>query len=316
MSATNKRSLSSILENYYFPRAQKVRSEKTRQQYRFALANFTDTLKPRRGEAYQPTRADLTDDNLLAMSHWMQEQRLPDGRPRFAVKTINERVGRISALWTFLARKHKVKTWPTVSRVPEPQRVPVAWSPHELETLIAYLWTLTGPVGPIAACSFWVSLHLVLWDTGERIGALRKCELAHVDWDGGWLMVPAENRKGKRRDRIYKLREETLAALRSIQYPRRKYIWDWPFNELYLWRKYKSLRNAAGLATDSRSSFHRMRRSVATHYEAAGGNATELLGHSDRRVTKQSYLDERFLKTPQAVDRLFPLASAPTELRG
>lgn len=41
--------------------------------------------------------------------------------------------------------------------------------------------------------------------------------------------------------------------------------------------------------------------------EAAGGNATELLGHSSRKVTRQSYLDPRITGPPAAVDLLFRL---------
>ena len=46
-----------------------------------------------------------------------------------------------------------------------------------------------------------------------------------------------------------------------------------------------------------------MRRSFASHLEAAGGNATDALQHSSRRVTKESYLDERIVKS-EAPNRL------------
>jgi hypothetical protein len=43
---------------------------------------------------------------------------------------------------------------------------------------------------------------------------------------------------------------------------------------------------------------------VASHAEAAGMNATELLHHSTRKVTL-AYLDPRIVKRPQAADVLF-----------
>jgi len=123
----------------------------------------------------------------------------------------------------------------------------------------------------------------------------------------GWLVIPAEVRKGQAEDRTYRLSAESTGWLETIRRPKRDLIWPWPFAESYLWIAYKRLRKRAGLPSDRRSSFHRMRRSVASHFEAAGGNATELLGHSDRRLTQRSYLDPRFCKAPQAVDRLFRL---------
>jgi integrase len=53
-----------------------------------------------------------------------------------------------------------------------------------------------------------------------------------------------------------------------------------------------------------------MRRSVASHYEAAGGNATELLGHSSRSVTL-AYLDPRIVPQQHAVDLLFRPGDRP-----
>ena len=60
----------------------------------------------------------------------------------------------------------------------------------------------------------------------------------------------------------------------------------------------------AGLPDSREFKFHAIRKSTASHYEAAGGNATKLLGHSSRKVT-QTYLDPRIVQTTPAVDLLF-----------
>lgn len=73
-----------------------------------------------------------------------------------------------------------------------------------------------------------------------------------------------------------------------------------------IWRKIGEVLERAGLPTDSKSKFHRIRRTVASYYEAAGGNATELLGHSSRKITEK-YLDRRIVARPQAIDRLWRL---------
>jgi integrase len=189
--------------------------------------------------------------------------------------------------------------------LPVPRKTPLAWSRDELEKLLTACGSQVGFVGHVPASWWWVSLHLALWDTGERIGALIQCRW---EWlNEGWLVMPAEVRKGKVADMTYHLSAETLEAIETIRRPHRDLIWEWPFAPTYLWYAYRKIRKRAGMAADRRSSFHRMRRSVASHYEAAGGNATELLGHSDRKLTKASYLDPRYARQPQAQDRLFRL---------
>ena len=59
-------------------------------------------------------------------------------------------------------------------------------------------------------------------------------------------------------------------------------------------RKFGILR-VSGLPFDRKHMLHCMRRSTASFYEAAGGNATDLLDHSSRDITKKFYLDTRVL---------------------
>ena len=74
----------------------------------------------------------------------------------------------------------------------------------------------------------------------------------------------------------------------------------------YLWKKFGDLLTVAGLPNDSRSKFHRIRKSVASHAEARGGNATAMLRHSKREVT-EAYLDPTIAKQQQPSDVLFRL---------
>ena len=53
-----------------------------------------------------------------------------------------------------------------------------------------------------------------------------------------------------------------------------------------------------------------MRRTVASKYEAAGGNATALMDHTKRSVTLL-YLDPKIAKQPQVIDLLSLSDSAP-----
>lgn len=293
--------LRDICENYYYPNNPAIRSPKTHRQYHYALADFTAAL------GHEPTDADLTDDCISAMLSFLQRKSL-------AAKTINERAGRIVALWKWLYHRRHLDRWPQTQLLPVPRRIPVAWTRTELDNLLLACSYQPGMLGDLPASWFWLSLHHVMWDSGERIGALIQCRWEWVS--DGWLIIPAEARKSQTEDRTYRLSPESTGWLDTICRPKRDLIWPWPYAESYLWIAYRRLRKRAGLPTDRRSSFHRMRRSVASHFEAAGGNATDLLGHSDRRLTKASYLDPRIAIPPQAADKLFRLGGQPTTPSG
>lgn len=275
--------------NRYFRCNLKIRSEQTRAIYRYTLANLHDSL------GHNPTLDDLTDDNCAAMMNYL----LQAGK---AERTVNERRARLHAFWSWLAKRSIVKTFPTTPRLEVPIRTPIAWTKAELIELLKACGAQEGTIGTIPAKHWWASLHLVMWDTSERISALIATRWEHLQ--GEWLHLPAEVRKGKRSDACYKLRPETLRLLEKIRSDR-PYIWPWPYVPMYLWVKYRILRKQAGLPSDRLSSFHRMRKSVASHLEAAGGNATEALGHASRSVTVRSYLDPRITEKPQPMDKLF-----------
>lgn len=296
--------LRNLVESYYFPRNSDISSDETKRQYGFAIDNFEESL------GHVAYLSDLTDDQLVMMTTWMQRQR-KDGKPRFAVKTVNERTGRIRAFWGFMFRRGHVPTFPTFAKLREPKRVPVAWKRPELDRLIEACRNAEGMIGPIFACNFWLALHYCMWDcAGERITAMVSSRwdwLTIDDLGRTWLTIPAEARKSQSEDRAYRLSPDSVGALELIRAPRRPLIWEWPYCKPELWTRYKELRQGAGLATDRKSSFHRMRKSVASHFEAAGGNATKLLRHSSRQVTEDSYLDPTVVGDPQSSDLLFRL---------
>lgn len=102
---------------------------------------------------------------------------------------------------------------------------------------------------------------------------------------------------------MYRMTRDTIDAINGISQPARELIWPWPFVRSYLWIRYRGLLRKAGMPNGRYSGFHRIRRTVASYYDAAGGDASRLLGHSDKRVT-DCYLDPRITPTPQASDRL------------
>ena len=269
----------------------RTRTQNTKKLYNLTLRQFAEFLNR------EPIIDDLTDDTVGAFLNWFKQS----GR---AAATTNKNRANLLALWRYAARKGLTERWPDVHPDVEPVRVPVAWTKENLERLFSGLKTLTGSVCGIPSADWWTALHLVCWDAGERISALMGAEWQHIDLSNGYLRIPAELRKGRKRDRIYRLAGDTVAAIDKIKTPERRLIFPWPFHDTYLWTKYGRILKQLNLPNDRKSKFHRMRRSVASHFEAGGGDAMALLGHSQRRVT-EGYLDPRIVGEKHAIDVLF-----------
>lgn len=283
--------LADFYRDYFEPLFLRSRSDNTRRLYQTSIRTFSKYLQ-------RPAR--LEDLNDLTVNRFLDYYRRIPRSPYSA----NKERSNLLAIWRFACRKRFLEEWPDVMPDVEPDRIPQAWTADQIARLLATCETERGRIGPIPAASWWRTLHLVAWDTGERIGAIRDLQWHHVDLISGHILVPAELRKGKRRDRLFRIADDTVACLREMQSPPRPEVFPWPYSRTYLWHLYNRLLVRAGLPSDRHCKFHRIRRTVATYYEAAGGNATELLGHSSRSVTL-AYLDPRILPAQQAVDLLF-----------
>lgn len=282
--------LPEFYQQYYEPLKLRSRSERTRKLYRSTLRHYARFL------GRVPTLVDFCDDQVNRFLNWFREL------PR-APASVNKERNNLLAIWRFAARKRFVDQWPDVDPEIEPNRVPQAWTQREVFQLFSAIKQETGLIASIPAALWWEGLHLVGWDTGERIGALMGLVWPDVDLVDRWALCRAESRKGRRADRLYRLAEDTVEVLRQIRRPV-KHVFEWPYCANYLWTKYARILTRAGLPADRRSKFHRLRRTVASNFEAAGGDATELLGHSRRSVTER-YIDPRIVPRTHAVDLLF-----------
>lgn len=288
-----KTRLDHFFHSEYMPLKLRGRRPRTIALYETTLRTFGKFL----GRA--PIVADLNDDCVTKFLMWF---RLRGRTPQ----SVNKEHANLTAIWRFACRRHKLTDWPTVPREPEPEREPRAWLEHEIRQLFEAVQQERAMIGKVKARDWWRALLLLLWDSGERIGAAMAIRWQDVDLVNGWLHVPAEVRKGGSRDRVYKLSPETVAAMRAIK-KSPGLCFPWPYCKTYLWTRMGIICERAGLPSTGRDKFHRVRRTVASYYEAAGGNATELLGHSSRKVTK-AYLDKRIVGVPDATSKLFRLA--------
>lgn len=284
-----------FFERYYLPLKLRGRSRNTERLYRHTVRSFSAFLNR------PATLSDLDNDTVGMYLCYLNRREL-------SPYTVNKERSQLLAIWNFAARRKQVDRWPDVQPEIAPLRAPVAWLEPEMQRIVEQCLRVHGFVGRVPARDFWLALHLVLWDTAERIGAVLESRWSWLS--GQWLSVPAAYRKGKRADAVYELSDETIEALERIRPLSGEKIFTWPHTKTYLWQRYGRILEKAGLPNNSRSKFHRIRRTVASYYAKAGGNATSLLGHQNPRTT-QAYLDPRIVEVDQPHKLIFRLRRKP-----
>ena len=218
--------------------------------------------------------------------------------------TVERERNQLMALAHFAVQRGALPMAPHVPPAPLPESIPHAWRIDELRRLFHAADNFPGRVGETPAGLWWSSFLHAMYETSERVGALL---MAPRDgFTGGTLAIPAAARKGGRRGRVYRLSARTgqrvAAVLRTHNKP---VVWPWPFGKTYLWQRMGEITKRAGL--DPRHiKFHAIRRSAASHFAAAGGDATRFLGHSSREITERFYLDPRVADTGPAPCDVLP----------
>jgi integrase len=287
----NELSLRDFYDRFYRPLQLAQSSVECRKQYQQNIRKADDA-------AGGTCRLSHLSDDLLAR---ICGRLLSEGR---SPATANKVRSQLVALWNFAARRGMVSTWPTLRKYREFRREPTAWTKEQLAKLFEVAANARGTIAGAPASLWWLTLLSVLWDSGLRIGAALKLEWHQVDFDRGYLLTLAEQQKHGA-DQWFRLHPHTLELLRHLQaFTGGGKVFRWERSKCLLWVSFGNLLQGAGLPSGRRDKFHRIRRSVATHFEVAGGNATELLGHSCRAVTKL-YLDSTITGKVWASDILF-----------
>lgn len=288
--AVQTKSLWQICETVYFPCRLSIRHPHTREQYRFAIQNLAEFL------GRIPRLADLTDDHVAGMMGQLLDRGL-------APRTANERRSRLHALWTWLAKRGHVSSFPTTEPLTLAERPPRAWSEDELRRLFEAAAAERRPVGEISGDRWWTALLAWLWNTSERIGATLALEWDHLDLAAGVAVIPAEVRKGSRKWASYSLWPETVAQLEAIRLPRRRLVFPWPLSIGSYYNRWNAILRRAGLPTDRNSKSHALRVSHATWVRVLSGQHAQTLGHSSSDTTERHYEDPRIAR--KEAPRLF-----------
>lgn len=223
-------------------------------------------------------------------------------RERAAATAAKDR-SQLRALWEFSSRRRLTETWPVIPIVRVPERVPEAWLTDEFKRLLESAAQENTFYDGIPAALWWRAILLACYDSGERISSVVSTKWRQVR--GQAILFSAEGRKGKRRDILREISCETQAALDAIRGDRGPddMVWPWPRGRGYLWKRLEIILKRAGLPHGRKDKFHKIRKTTASYYKAAGGDAQQLLDHADPATTRK-YLDPRIVRGIAAPDVL------------
>jgi integrase len=263
----------------YLAHNRRVRHVKTVHHYRLAIRQYCAAIG-------QPnaTICDLNDIGLIAM-----EKSLTDSH---SVTTINERVGRVKAIWRWLAQRGEIRQWPTIQRIPEPEPYRRAWTVDQVRRLLRACDESPGEFCGVPASKWWRTWHVVQWETGERTGAMLSLRWEWVTRNG--IDIPSEARKG-RKAAFYRVSAACMQELEAIRQPARDLVFVFPFHRSSFWNHYERLLRRAGLPGGRKSKPQRMRRTHLTYWAVGGEDASLRAKHTDAETTRRHYLDESIL---------------------
>jgi integrase len=292
-------SLHDLYEQHYRPARLMQAAAHTKNRYEMDIKRFEQMLG---------RRATVTDLNTAALSA-MLESMLDAGLSSATVYGVR---GKFMALWRFAHAKRLTDEFPMLAEIVVEQDPPTAWTASELERLMQAVAQTKGEMCGIPAALWWSTLHRVILDTATRIGAVLKLEWPDLDLDRGTVLFRAKNQKTKR-GQVHPLKPETVAELRLMVEPERKLVWPLPWHSSNLHYHYKPILERAGLPTTHRDMFHKLRRTTATMFAAAGGDPSRLLGHTSIKHLEK-YLDETQVERPSPA-KLLPAMGRPIASR-
>ena len=119
-----KTTLRHLLESEFLPKNTRLTCERSRNQYRFSLANLEEML------GRDALLSDLSDDTVIRLLNWLRSVK------QLHPRTCNDRRGRLNKFWNWLSARAWITTRPTNEPLKEPRRMPDARCEDELRRLM------------------------------------------------------------------------------------------------------------------------------------------------------------------------------------
>lgn len=252
---------------------------------------------------------ELTDLDDLTVAKFLRWRAVTPHKGRIASPaSVAKDKAHISSLWNFAARKRLLPDlqFPDLPRLKVPKKAPKGYTVDEVSAIIRRAKRRIGRIGGVPAPTFWVSLILAAWYTGERIGGLLGIRWAEVDFDHCTLTFLGGTRKGGTETITRAITPQLAAMLKARQGKPEEHVWPWldhrSPNSIF-----QSMREMVRLAGVKPRGFHAIRKASGSYVKAAGGDATEHLGHANPKTTRDHYLDPTITGQQSALDYLPPL---------
>ena len=268
--------------------------------YGHTLDRFRDCL------GHEPTIDDLDDMVVAAFLRWRAVT--PHKRGIVSAASVAKDKAQLVAIANFAAKKRMRRSsgemveFLALPRGRTIRHAPQAYTADEVTRLILEARRRQGTVDGHTAAWWWSTLIYTAWQTAERIGALLAVRWADVDLDGRTLLFRAETRKGRSSDLLRSITPDLADLLRPEQRDPERPVWHW--DRKFYTSIWVSLRLIARRAKVRGTGFHKLRKASASYVHAAGGDATDHLGHSKPEVTRAHYIDSRITHVKPAVEFL------------
>lgn len=258
-------------------------------QFRLSLTRYGEHL------GHEPELEDLDPVRVQA---WLGAR-----RSQVSAATARKDRTHVVALWGHAARRRLVDQFPTLPPLRAPQRIPRAYRVQDVSAILRLAMHLHGTVDGLPACWWWSCLIRLGWESAERIGAVLQLRWDDVSLDERWVIFRGEHRKGSTRDIRRDISAELAGWMRHIERKPADLVFPWPRQKTSLWYEFRKICSIAGVVN---RGFHGLRKSAASYVAAAGGDATQLLDHSNPKLAKDHYLDESIVRPRQSAIDLLP----------
>jgi len=243
----------------------------------------------------EPMVEDLTD---IVVSRFVRWRQVTPHRGRLVrPATVRKDLAHIVALANYAAKKRLLAEFLDLPRnlVKVPERAPRAYTAEEVTALIRQARTMERGIGPVPASWFWPSLLLSCWYTGERIGGHLGIRWETADLEAGQLTFLGEYRKGDTKTITRQIPSDLVDLLKLGRGAPGQRVWPWMdfrADKNSIFGCFRRIAVAAGVEP---RGFHAIRKASGSYVMAGGGNATQHLGHSNERTTRQHYIDPRIV---------------------
>lgn len=257
-----------------------VRSEETVRLINISVDHFGSFLaRPAHVE-------DFTDDNLIAYS----KHRRQLGR---AETTIERELCKLMSLWRWAANEGLVRG-PRVRFDKAEVDTPVAMMRNQIRSLFRTARNYKSSVGEVPGHVFMLALFYSAWIIGERGGALYDMRREHVDvsgpwWRRGWVTIPKELRKRGGKTLRRRLSWSGTYWMRRLLAAHENDRIFGIVHRTTVYHHFDIILKRAKLPKDCKLQC--LRRSHASWFERAGGDAQKSLEHKSRDTTVKYYLD-------------------------